>query len=143
MIQPREEEPNKRQTRHPHLGAGRVVTVLQGGSGVPPLEHHYAYDPATLALTSETVIAEGQTNVLTRTHDIFGRAAGLTVAGVDDPGDTPYAISYTHDPLGRFAHAIATDGGFTATNTYAYLSGSGLSAGWAARPVVVTREYGS
>ncbi|MDZ4199220.1 MAG: RHS repeat-associated core domain-containing protein, partial [Kiritimatiellia bacterium] len=111
-----------------HDRLGRVVTVLQGGSGVPPLEHHYAYDPATLALTSETVIANGQTNVLTRTHDNFGRASGLTVAGVGDPGDPPYAIAYGHDPLGRFSAVTSTIADAINTFTYAYLPGADLIA---------------
>ncbi|MDZ4185135.1 MAG: hypothetical protein U1D97_09180, partial [Desulfuromonadales bacterium] len=104
---------------------GRVVTVLQGGSGVPPLEHHYAYDPATLALTSETVIVNCQTNVLTRSQDNFGRASGLTVAGVGDLGDPPYAIAYAHDPLGRFSAVTSIVANAV---TYAYLPGSDLIA---------------
>ncbi|MDZ4199822.1 MAG: RHS repeat-associated core domain-containing protein, partial [Kiritimatiellia bacterium] len=112
---------------------GRVVTVTDAQGSRTNI-----YDAATLALIEEH-LHDG--TVLTRTHDNFGRASGLTVAGVGDPGDPPYAISYAHDPLGRFDQAIATDGAFTATNTYAYLSGSGLSAGWTAGPLTISRAY--
>ncbi len=38
--------------------------------------HHFTYDPNTLALTSENVIAHGETNTIARPQDHKGRPAG-------------------------------------------------------------------
>ncbi len=52
------------------------------------------YDVATLALAQEK-LANGIT--LTRTQDVLGRPAGISVAGCGDPGQ-PCSVEYGYDP---------------------------------------------
>jgi len=91
--------------------------------------HHYAYDPATLAMVSETIIdlQAGTSNVITRATDALGRSTGLSVAGVGDPGQ-PYSVAYGYDDFGRFAQVS----NFQFQVSYSYLSGSSLISGMTA-----------
>ena len=91
--------------------------------------HHYAYDPATLAMVSETIIdlQAGTSNVISRATDALGRSTGLSVAGVGDPGQ-PYLVTYGYDAYGRFSSVSTSDDSFT----YSYLTGSSLVSGMTA-----------
>ena len=91
--------------------------------------HHYAYDPATLAMVSETIIdlQAGTSNVISRATDALGRSTGLSVAGVGDPGQ-PYSVTYGYDAYGRFAQVS----NFQFQVSYSYLPGASLVSGMTA-----------
>ena len=115
--------------------------------------HHYAYDPATLAMVSETIIdlQAGTSNVITRATDALGRSTGFSVAGVGDPG-SPYAVEYGYDAYGRF-HSVTSSvrsmsprSGKSAKSVaiYSYLPNSDLVAGMTASSGFLwTRAYES
>jgi YD repeat-containing protein len=114
---------------------GRQKTVFQSGTGVPPVIHEFAYDPTTLALTHETIIANGVTNVITRTQDTYGRAAGFSL-GAD------YAVAYAYDNTGRFASLQSSVSGLQSNLfTYTYLPDSSLISGYTAGDLAVSRSY--
>jgi YD repeat-containing protein len=64
---------------------GRQLSAITAGVST----NLFAYDALTLALTNETVIAFGETNVLSRAQDTLGRPAGLSVAGLGEVGPVP------------------------------------------------------
>jgi RHS repeat-associated protein len=92
--------------------------------------HHFSYDPATLALTTETIITAGQTNILARSHDSLGRPSGLSLG-------TDYSVGYGYDSLGRFSHVS----NFQFQVSYTYLPGSDLLSGWSNGVVTVVRSF--
>jgi RHS repeat-associated protein len=100
--------------------------------------HHFSYDPATLTLTTETIIANGQTNTITRDQDVFGRASAVTL-GPD------YAITYAYDNVGRFSGLSSSIGstGSTMSNhwQYTYLPNSDLISGWSNGILETVRTY--
>ncbi|MCF7838059.1 MAG: hypothetical protein K9N49_05470, partial [Candidatus Marinimicrobia bacterium] len=95
------------------LGRQKVVQTFLSAQ-------HFSYDPVTLALTNEMVIANGVTNSIARAHDPLGRPEGLGIAGTD------YEVAYAYDPLGRF-DAVSVAG---QAAQYHYVEGSDLLAGW-------------
>lgn len=64
---------------------------------------------------------------LSRATDSLGRSAGLSVAGVGDPG-SPYAVQYGYDTYGRF-DSVSSAGN---TYTYSYLPGANTVSGMTA-----------
>jgi hypothetical protein len=92
--------------------------------------HHFAYDPSTLTLTTETIIAGAETNVLSRTQDSLGRNAGFTL-GFD------YAVGYAYDSLGRFSSVTSV----LSVVNYSYAPGTDLLGGWTAGPLTVSRSF--
>ncbi len=111
---------------------GRQISAAQsGGMGVPPMIHEYAYDPATLALASETIINHQSqiTNVIARTQDPLGRPAAIALSSSSDPSDPSdpsYVSHYSYAPDGRLAEIGSAIQGLTNTWQYAYLPGSHL-----------------
>jgi YD repeat-containing protein len=98
----------------------------------------FAYNPATLALETETIIANGTTNTITRSQDTYGRAAGISLG--DD-----YAVAYAYDNVGRFSGLTSSIGstGSTMSNhwQYTYLPDSGLISGWVNGTISTVRSY--
>ncbi len=86
--------------------------------------HHYAYDPFTLALASETIIdlQTGASNVITRSTDALGRDTGFSL-GLD------YAVQYAYDAYGRFHSVTSSIESTSSTYTYSCLPGSDLLSG--------------
>jgi hypothetical protein len=105
----------------------------------------FTYDPATLALTRETIITGGTgstpsvTNILTRTQDTLGRPAGLSVDGVGDP---VYSVTYAYDDVGRFASLQSSVSGLQSNLWhYTYLPDSDLLSGWDNGTLSTVRTY--
>ena len=98
--------------------------------------HHFAYDPATLALSTETVIdlQTGASNVITRTTDALGRSSGLSLG-------SDYATSYAYNPLGRFHSVSSSVFSVSSVANYSYLPGSDLIFGWSNGVVSVSRAF--
>ena len=96
---------------------GRQVEIVDGQG-----THQFAYDTSTLALTNETVIANGTTNSIARSYDDYGRSSGFAFGSYD--------LDYGFDSTGRFATLAATNGSVAVANVdYNYMAGSDLLAG--------------
>jgi RHS repeat-associated protein len=95
----------------------------------------YGYDPFTLAVSHETMMAGGVTSVIARTYDTQGRAIRLTF-------DDDYAAGYGFDALGRFCRLSSVIGG-SSSNTwqYSYLPDSGLISGWSNGILSTVKSY--
>ena len=101
---------------------GRQTQVVQSSTGVSPVIHQFAYDASTLALTNETVIANGATNSIARSYDSYGRSDGFAFDSYD--------VDYGFDSTGRFGTLAATNGSVAVANVdYNYMAGSDLLAG--------------
>jgi len=90
--------------------------------------HSFSYSPQTLALTNETIIANGVTNIITRTQDTLGRSVGFSLSS----GGTasPLSVSYTYDPTnGRFSAIESAVLGVTNNWQYSHLQNSDLISG--------------
>ena len=87
----------------------------------------FAYDADTLQLISET-LPDGA--ILSRTTDAFGRPAGISVAGIGDPGSPDYAVTYGYDSAGRFGSVTTLAPLAALAVQYDYVQGSDLLAGW-------------
>lgn len=104
---------------------GRQVSIADGQG-----TRNFGYD-SYLALTNETVTAQGQSTTLARAHDALGRSSALAVHSTGDVGLAPYIVAYGFDNLGRFSTLLATNGGSQVANVqYSYLANSDLLAGW-------------
>ncbi|MEI6972892.1 MAG: RHS repeat-associated core domain-containing protein, partial [bacterium] len=110
------------------LGRHAGVTDAQGS-------RTYGYDPFTLAVSHETIIAGGVTSVIARTYDTQARAIGLTF-------DDDYAAGYGFDALGRFCRLSSVISG-SSSNTwqYSYLPDSGLISGWSNGILSTVKSY--
>ena len=101
---------------------GRQTQVVQSSTGVSPVIHQFDYDASTLALTNETVIANGATNSIARSYDSYGRSDGFAFDSYD--------VDYGFDSTGRFGTLAATNGSVAVANVdYNYMAGSDLLAG--------------
>lgn len=117
----------------------RHLTITQSGTGVPPVVHEFDYDPNTLALVTETIIAHGRTHVLDRAHDSIGRPSGIAL-GPD------YALTYGYDDYGRFVSITSSVQSVSSVISYSYLPASDLLTGWTQsgtgfQPVEFSRTY--
>jgi len=84
----------------------------------------FGFNPSTLTLTNETIVAGGETNVIGRTYDSQGRDTGVVL-------DSENFATYSYSDLGRFGGIIATNVGSQVVNVqYDYLDDSFLLAGW-------------
>ncbi len=89
----------------------------------------FTYDPATLALTNETIFGAGLTSNradLARTYDTLGRPAGIALPS--EP--TPYSVTYAYDTLGRLSAISSSVASVSSVVNYSYLPGSDLVTGW-------------
>ena len=68
--------------------------------------------------------------VLSRTTDAFGRPAGISVAGIGDPGSPDYAVTCGYDTAGRFGSVTTLAPLAALAVQYGYVQGSDLMAGW-------------
>ena len=68
--------------------------------------------------------------VLSRTTDAFGRPAGISVAGIGDPGSPDYAVTCGYDTAGRFGSVTTLAPLAALAVQYDYVQGSDLLAGW-------------
>ena len=94
----------------------------------------FAYDPATLALTNETIVADGVTNSLARAYDSLGRSAGVAL-GAD------YAVDYAFDAYGRFGSVSSSVQSVSSVVDYSYLADSDMVAGYDSGNLAVRRAY--
>ncbi|MBP7830096.1 MAG: hypothetical protein KA248_09290 [Kiritimatiellae bacterium] len=106
---------------------GRQTSVAQSDTGVPPVQHLFAYNPSTLALVTETLIHDDETNVLARSQDTLGRPTGISL-------DSSYAVIYGYDDLGRFAALSSSVQSASSAVNYTYVPGSELLAGYSVTP---------
>jgi len=97
------------------LGQQTSVTDAQG-------IRSFDYDHATMALTNETIVADGLTNVIARFQDALGRATGFSL-------NADYAVSYSYAGNGRFDAVDSVVLGVTNNWQYSYLANSELSTG--------------
>ena len=104
---------------------GRPATVTQAGN-----THTYAYDPATLVLTTETIgydtDADGTpdfTRALNRTQDNLLRPSGINVEEASSLFE--YQAQYTYDTAGRLHTVTNNTDTQPKTFTYGYLANSG------------------
>jgi len=103
-----------------HDRIGRQVTVADAQG-----THTFGYDPLTLALTNEVVVADGVTNVITRNQDSLGRSSGLTLS-VAGGSDSEYSVAYGYSEIGRFESVDSVVRGVTNNWQYSYLSDSDM-----------------
>jgi len=103
---------------------GRQLSAITAGVST----NLFAYDALTLALANETVIAFGETNVLTRTQDTLGRPAGFEVGRGVPAEPSPYAIAYGYDAYGRLHSVSSLVSSVLSVANYSYLPGSHLLA---------------
>lgn len=97
---------------------GRQLSAIAAGVST----NLYVYSTNTLELVAETQNGV----VIDRNTDTLGRASGLSLG--DD-----YAVSYTHDTLGRFSQLRAfVSSCETNTFSYSYIPGSSLISGMTA-----------
>ncbi|MBM4165252.1 MAG: hypothetical protein FJ222_12555 [Lentisphaerae bacterium] len=118
------------------LGGGLGQTEAVSDAQTFLSAHHFAYDPATLALTAETIIAAGQTNVLTRTQDALGRPSGLSLG-------SDYSVGYGYDSLGRFHSVTSSVFSVLSVAHYSYLPNSDLISGWSNGILQTVRSFES
>lgn len=81
------------------------------------------YDPATFDLAAEQ-LPDGL--VLARSHDRFGRPAGIAL-------DEGYQVDYAYDDASRFMAITSAVNAVTTAVKYAYLAQSDLVSGWTAK----------
>ena len=104
---------------HDRLGRPVTITDVLG-------TRTNVYDVATLALAQEK-LPDGLT--LTRSQDVLGRPAGISVAGGGDPGQL-YAVEYGYDAYGRFGSVTSSVSSVSSVVNYSYLPGSDLLTGY-------------
>jgi len=110
------------------LGRQKTITDAQGVKA-------FGYDSLTLALTTETIIVDGITNVLTRTQDTLGRSSGVAL-------NDGYTVTYGYASDGRFHSVGSVVQGVSNNWQYSYLENSSLIAGYTgSNGFEVTREY--
>ena len=80
--------------------------------------HTFAYNG--LLLDTETIISSAGTNVIDRSYDGYGRAAGF------DLSDTSYAVQYGYDAFGRFNSVSSSVQSVSSVVNYSYLANSDL-----------------
>jgi YD repeat-containing protein len=97
---------------HDRLGRQTQITDAQG-------TRTFSFDPSTLALTNETIVAGGVTSVIARTQDSYGRPSGLSFG--DD-----YKVDYGYSGVGRFESVDSVVLGVTNNWQYSYLNNSEL-----------------
>lgn len=99
---------------HDRIGRQMTVADAQG-------THIFGYDPLTLALTNEVVVADGLTNVIARNQDSLGRSSGFSLATGTQPVD--YTVAYTYDEAtGRFSGLQSSVSGLPSNHwQYSYL----------------------
>ncbi len=111
-----------------------LSTVSRPPSPAPPLQTiTYAYNPTTLALTTETW--QGLvTDTLTRSTDPLGRNSGFqTLGGMN--------LDYAYDAAGRFAAITSVVATVTNVATYAYVPNSRLLTGYTMGGFTRTVDY--
>ena len=106
---------------HDRLGRQKTVTDAQGS-------RTFNYDAATLSLTNEVLIADGVTNVLTRTQDSLGRAASISLFSASDMSNPSYRSDYSYSDLGRFL-SVSSSVPAVSSVRYGYLPNSDLISG--------------
>jgi len=79
----------------------------------------FSYDPDTLALTNEIIVANGVTSIIARTRDSYGRPNGLSLG--DD-----YSVTYGYSDVGRFDEIMSEVLDVTNNWQYSYLQNSSL-----------------
>jgi RHS repeat-associated protein len=104
---------------------GRQLSAITAGVST----NLFAYDALTLALTNETIVAFGETSVLARSQDTFGRPAGIALSNPDTP--TPsYAVAYGYDAYGRFHSTSSSVFSAVSVANYSYLPNSHFLSGY-------------
>ena len=113
-----------------------LTSVTRGLSTTAPATTTYAYDPATLGITTTTDpngntttdTYDGHGNLLTRT-DPLGNTTTYAYNSLDEPTSTTDPLgtttTYTYDNAGNLlSEATPVTGGGTATTTYTYGTGA-------------------
>ena len=110
---------------------GRLVSAQSGN-----LAYHYAYDPATLSLVSETIVnlQRGVSNTITRTTDNLGRNLSLSL-------NNDYKSLLHYDDAGRLAGVAWQVPDHANAALYHYVEGGDLSAGWSIRPLPAAGDF--
>ena len=102
---------------------GQQVTITDGLG-----TRTNAYDDEVLALAEEQ---SPQGITLYRHHDDLGRASGFTIG--NRPSETGhYSVSYSYDPVGRFAAISSVVDSVASVFDYSYLDRSDLQSGYEA-----------
>ena len=103
---------------------GRVAAVKQAHG---PFHHGQIGRWGGQGGIAQEKLPDGLT--LTRSQDVLGRPAGISVAGGGDPGQ-PYAVEYGYDAYGRFGSVTSSVSSVSSVVNYSYLPGSDLLTGY-------------
>lgn len=103
----------------------RMGQRLSADSTVAAYEYQYALNGM---LTNETVIANGITNVITRSVDTFGRPTGydLLTGGTA----SSQSVDYGYDSLGRFSVVTSSVASVNSVVDYFWMDGANLLNGY-------------
>ena len=121
----------------------RRAGVPPAPGSIPLAETLYDYDPATLALDTETITIDpdgsgplpGLTRILDRSKDVLNRDSGFELK--TESLNTENSVTYGYDASGRMSTVTSPAGTFT----YAYTPGSSLVASVTGPVHIVTNTW--